>query len=206
MEGVYVRRWFLPRTPDVLALLNDQAAITVGGLDSFAEWSAGNASAAQAVRDAEHRADDARRKLLEQLRAAFSTPLEPEDIYELSERLDAILNAAKNAVREADLMNMSPDSSMGSMGATLAEGVRHLATAFAALVADNDRATQEADAAIRCQRAVERSYRKAMSDLQTVADVSEVTGRRELYRRYARLGETLLGVAERIWYAVVKTG
>jgi uncharacterized protein Yka (UPF0111/DUF47 family) len=200
-----MRRWFLPRTPDLLSLLNEQAAVTVSGLDAFAEWSAGTTSAAQAVRDAEHRADDARRKLLEQLRAAFSTPLEPEDIYELSERLDAILNDAKNAVREADVMNMSPDSSMLTMGATLAEGVHHLATAFAALVADNDRATQEADAAIKCQRAIERSYRKAMSDLQAVDDVSEVTGRRELYRRYARLGETLVGVAERVWYAVVKT-
>jgi hypothetical protein len=44
-----------------------------------------------------------------------------------------------------------------------------------------------------------------MSDLQAVADVSEVTGRRELYRRYARLGETVVSVAERVWYAVVKT-
>lgn len=200
-----MRRWFLPRTPDLLGMLGKQAAITVGGIDAFADWSAGDPSAAQIVRDAEHEADRARRDLLVQLRAAFSTPLEPEDIYELSERLDAVLNAAKNAVREADLMNMAPDLAMVSMSTTIAEGVRHLAAAFASLVADNDRATTEADAAIRCERAVERSYRKAMSDLQAVADLSEVTGRRELYRRYARLGETIVRVAERIWYAVVKT-
>jgi uncharacterized protein Yka (UPF0111/DUF47 family) len=206
MEGVHVRRWFLPRNPDLLALLNEQVAITVGGLDTFAKWSAGDASAARVVRDAEHEADAARRKLLEQLRAAFSTPLEPEDIYELSERLDALLNGAKNAVRESEVMNMAPDFAMESMGATIAEGGRHLATAFAALVTDNDQATEQADAAIKCQRAIERAYRKAMSDLQTVGDVTEVTGRRELYRRYARLGETLVSVAERIWYAVVKTG
>jgi uncharacterized protein Yka (UPF0111/DUF47 family) len=187
-------------------LLGAQATITIEGLDAFADWSAGNASAAQTVRDAEHSADDARRALLEQLRAAFSTPLEPEDIYELSERLDAILNGAKNAVREAELMNMAPDAALASMAATLADGVRHLAAAFAALPKDKDRATEEADAAIRCERALERSYRKAMSNLLTIRDVSEVTGRRELYRRCARLGETLVSVAERIWYSIVKTG
>ncbi len=200
-----MKRWFLPHTPDLIALLRSQAEITVAGLDAFAQWSAGNASAARTVRDTEHEADAARRELLGQLRAAFSTPLDPEDIYELSERLDAILNGAKNAVREADLMNMAPDTALASMSVTLADGVRHLSTAFAALPGDKDRATEEADAAIRCERALERLYRKAMSDLQAVSDVGEVTGRRELYRRYARLGESLVRVAERIWYAVVKT-
>jgi uncharacterized protein len=199
-----VRRWFLPRTPDLLAMLGKQAAISIRGIDAFAAWSAGDRAAAQAVRDAEHEADAARRDLLKELRAAFSTPLEPEDIYELSERLDAVVNAAKNAVREADLMNMAPDPAMVSMSAPIAEGVRHLGAAFAVLVTDNDRATAEADAAIRCEREIERCYRTAMSDLQGVADLSEVTGRRELYRRYARLGETIVRVAERIWYAVVK--
>jgi hypothetical protein len=189
----------------LLGLLSAQATITVGGIEAFAEWSAGGAAAERSVRDREHEADEARRDLLVQLRAAFSTPLEPEDIYELSERLDAVLNSAKNAVREAELMDMAPDDAMATMAATLAEGVRHLATAFAALVTDNDLATREADAAIRCERAIERSYRSAMSDLRAVGDLNEVTGRRELYRRYARLGEALVEVAERVWYAVVKT-
>jgi uncharacterized protein len=174
-------------------------------MDAFAEWSGGNAAAADKVRQLEHQADDARRALLKELRAAFSTPLEPEDIYELSERLDAILNGAKNAVREAQLMNMQPDDALKDMGATLSEGVRHVADAFDALASDRDHATVEADAAIRCERALERSYRKAMSLLLATADVAEVTGRRELYRRYSRIGETLVAVGERIWYSVVKT-
>jgi len=43
-----------------------------------------------------------------------------------------------------------------------------------------------------------------MSKLLIVEDAREVTGRRELYRRYARLGEALESVAERVWYSVVK--
>jgi uncharacterized protein Yka (UPF0111/DUF47 family) len=199
-----MRRWFLPENPDVLGLLNDQAAVTIRGLDAFVEWSAGNAAAEHAVRDAEHEADKARRRLMIEVRAAFSPPLEPEDIYELSERLDAVLNGAKNAVRESELMDMAPDPPLAEMATSLRGGVGHIAEAFGALASDSDRATVEADAAIKCVRGLERSYRIAMSKLLTANDMGEVTGRRELYRRYARLGEALESVAERVWYSVVK--
>ena len=43
-----------------------------------------------------------------------------------------------------------------------------------------------------------------MSALVEVSDIREVTARRELYRRFARTGDELARVAERIWYAVLK--
>lgn len=43
-----------------------------------------------------------------------------------------------------------------------------------------------------------------MSALIDVADLREVIGRRELYRRFARIGNDLTEVAERVWYAAVK--
>ena len=199
-----MKRWFLPQNPDVLRLLDEQVVVTVRGLDAFVDWSAGNVAAERAVRDAEHDADRARRHLMTEVQAAFSPPLEPEDIYELSERLDLVLNGAKNAVREAELMDMAPDPPLAEMAGALREGVGHIGDAFRALVSDIDRATTEADAAIKCVRALEHSYRIAMSELRAERDISEITGRRELYRRYARLGEGLESVAERVWYSVVK--
>ena len=59
-----LRRWFLPETPDVLGLLRRQVAVTIEGVDAFAAWAAGDATAAEAVRDAEHRGDAAKRELL----------------------------------------------------------------------------------------------------------------------------------------------
>ncbi len=199
-----MRRWFLPQNPDVLGLLNEQVIVTLRGLDAFVEWSAGDVAAERVVRDAEHEADDARRRLMTGVLAAFSPPLEPEDIYELSERLDTVLNGAKNVVREAEVMNMAPDPPLAEMARALRDGVGHIATAFGALVSDAGVATAEADAAIKRVRAMEHSYRRAMSELLTAHDLVEITGRRELYRRYARLGETLESVAERVWYSVVK--
>jgi uncharacterized protein Yka (UPF0111/DUF47 family) len=158
------------------------------------------------VRDAEHEADGTRKHLQVALKSAFSTPMDAEDIYELSERLDAVLNGAKNAVREADVMGLYPDGALATMAAELADGARHIEAAFAALPRDGDLATGEADAAIKCERAVEHAYRTAMSKLMEVEDVRAVIGWREMYRRYARIGDALVRTAERVWYATVKEG
>jgi hypothetical protein len=44
-----------------------------------------------------------------QLRTAFSTPLDQEDLCILSERLGAVLTAAKNVVREAEVLALDLD-------------------------------------------------------------------------------------------------
>jgi uncharacterized protein Yka (UPF0111/DUF47 family) len=201
-----VKHWWLPYTPDLLGLLIEQSEITCRGIDTFVQWSSGDVERNVEVRKCEHEADDARRKVLAELRAAFSTPLDPEDIYELSERLDEILNGAKNAVRESEIMQLPPDDAMAEMAGHLKTGVAHLHAAFEVLKSDRDRATEEADKAKRCERDLEHCYRRAMSELTDVSDLKAVTGRRELYRRYARIGESLVRVAERVWYSVVKEG
>jgi uncharacterized protein Yka (UPF0111/DUF47 family) len=204
VEDGLVKQWFLPRDPKVLELLEQQAEITVRGLRAFADWSAGDVATSDAVAAAEHEADETRRALQRELRAAFSTPLDPEDIYELSERLDAVLNAAKNAVREAEVMHLEPNDALASMAAELLVGAHELREGLDSLKADPDRATRAADAAIKSERRIEKAYRKAMSDLVEVDDLHQVIAWREMYRRYSRIGEALAHVAERVWYAVVK--
>ncbi len=201
-----MKRWFLPYTPDLLGLLLRQSEITGDGIDAFVRWSAGDIDQNEVVRRYEHDADEARRKVLEELRTAFSTPLDAEDIYELSERLDEILNGAKNAVRESEVMNVDPDEAMGEMAGHLQTGVRHVHTAFGALTSDPDTATTEADRAIHCERDLERCYRRAMSELTELDDVRIIDGKRELYRRYSRIGDSLVRVGHRVWYSVIKEG
>jgi uncharacterized protein Yka (UPF0111/DUF47 family) len=211
MEVARVRVWFLPETPDVLGLLEEQARVTVGGFEALVDWAAGDPTGMDRVREAEHRADERKREVRRALTEAYVTPLDAEDIYTLSERLDTVMNGAKDAVREAELMAISPDEHVLAMCSLLAEGVRHLAEAFARLReprprAEGERPTDAADAAIRSQRNLERVYRTAMSNLLKVEDLREVMGRRELYRRLSRMSEDIIEVAERVWYAILKEG
>ena len=201
--------WFLPENPDVLGMLRRQAEITSEGMEALTAWAAGDAEAAARVRETEHRADVLKRALRVALKEAFITPIGAEDIFVLSERLDAVMNGAKDAVRESEVMALEPDEAVVGMAALLGEGVLHLIEAFKGLEHDGSSpegqvATDAADKAIAAQRQVERVYRKSMSALLKNPDLREVMGRREVYRRFSRLSEAIVTVAERVWYASVK--
>lgn len=198
--------WFLPETPDVLGTLRAQADVTVRGLVAFAAWAGGAADQGPVVRAAEHEADEVRRTLQVQLRKAFSTPIDQEDLYSLSELLDGVLNAAKNIVRETDVLAIDPDERAAELANELHEGMTHVRAAFDRLTGKVDVATAEADAALAAERRMEKVYRRAMQELLSNEDLSQVMARRELYRRLLDAGERLAAVAERIWYAVVKEG
>jgi uncharacterized protein len=198
------RRWFLPETPDVLGLLRAQVAATIEGLDAFAMWAGGDLPAADAVRDAEHRADTAKRALLGALRAAFVTPLEPEDVFALSRGVDWILDYARDLISESEAMDCAPDVVIAEMARLLADAVHHIDRALVHLDHDGDAATEAADAAIRAERELERTYYRGMAALLEVRNRSERISRRELYRRCARIGDMVIDVSERVVYAVVK--
>ena len=90
-------------------------------------WARGDQAAVDRLRECEHRADERKRELRAALTVAFTTPLEPEDLFELSRGLDRVLNNAKNAVREAEVMEAAPDAAIAEMAAELADGTRTLA-------------------------------------------------------------------------------
>jgi uncharacterized protein Yka (UPF0111/DUF47 family) len=197
-------RWFLPHEPDVLGILSRQLAVTREGMEAFATWAAGDEAAQAAVRDCEHRADELRRELHAALREAFVTPIEPEDLFALSRGADEILNQAKDAVRESEVMACPPNAALAEMAGYLAIAARQLEDAIHRLGVESDHASDAANAAIKSDRHLEYVYRVSMAALLEVDDLREVTARRELYRRCSRMGETVVDVAERIQYAVVK--
>lgn len=197
-------RWFLPETPDVLGLLRRQVAVTIEGIDAFAAWAEGDAAGATTVRDAETRGDAAKREVLNALRVAFVTPLEPEDVFTLSRGIDWILNHARDLISESQAMAAPPDARISEMAGLVRDSVRQIDRAIARLDASGDEATEAADAAIRAERRLEHAYYQGMAELLQVEDRTERIARRELYRRCAGIGETVIDVAERIVYAVVK--
>ncbi len=209
--------WFLPAEPDVLGGLRKQMTITVSGMEAFAGWAAGDAASAERVRETEHEADLAKRAVRVALRDAFITPISPEDIFILSQLLDKVLNSSKDVVGEAEVMGMSPDVPMAEMAQHLMEGTKHLSRAFDAIGVhggkdDHRTATAAADDATKSARRLEKVYRRAMSGLLALDDdgsfehehVRELIGRRELYRRLSRIADTVVDVADRVWYAAVK--
>jgi uncharacterized protein Yka (UPF0111/DUF47 family) len=198
------RRWFLPETPDVLGLLRSQVAVTIEGLTAFEEWAGGDATAAERLHAAEARGDQAKRDLLEALRAAFVTPMEPEDVFTLSRGVDRLLGYARDLAGESEAMQCPPDDRIAAMARHALAALGEIDAAVAVLGSDGDAATDHADAAIVAARRIEQVYYAGMASLLEVGDRNERIARRELYRSCARLAETLVDIAERVVYAVMK--
>jgi uncharacterized protein Yka (UPF0111/DUF47 family) len=211
LEVDHVKRsWFLPASLDVIGMLRSQAAVTLEGLEAVVAWAGGEPAAAELIREREHDADDRKRDLRKALTESFLTPLDAEDLYMMSKHLDDVINGAKDAVRESEVMALAPDEHVLGMARCLLEGVRRLDEAFGLLPPDAGHeagtATDAADGAIKAQRQLERVYRSAMSALLDVDDLREVMARRELYRRFSRIGDSVVEAAERVWYSTVKEG
>jgi uncharacterized protein Yka (UPF0111/DUF47 family) len=196
--------WFLPETPDVVGQLHRQAAAAADGMDAFAAWGNGDEDALERIRDARRNSDEAKHELLNALRAAFVTPLEPEDAFTLSRGIDRIIAHALDLVGEAEVMESPPDAGVGQMTDLLAQAMRKVEAAIAHLGSDSDAATAAADGALETERVVAQAYYQGMAGLLEVTDMRERISRRELYRRCARIGEGIVDVAERIQYAIVK--
>ena len=92
----------------------------------------------------------------------FSTPIDQEELYSLSELLDGVLNAATNIVREAEVLANDPDERAAELAGELVEGKHQVRAAFDQMTGSGDAATAEADAALAAERRMEKVYRRAM--------------------------------------------
>jgi uncharacterized protein Yka (UPF0111/DUF47 family) len=198
-------RWFLPHHPDVLGLLRKQADVTSRGVAAFARWSAtGSREDAQAVRDAEHEGDDLRHDLLQALSEALVTPIEQEDAYALTERIDEVLDRAKDTVRVAQAFEWQANEHTAAMGQRIEEATRHLSDAVSCLATKDGRPGDHAELAIKAARAVEHGLLEAFAALPRDGASWDRTAAIEVYRGYSDLEHALLRVADRTWYAVLR--
>ncbi len=202
------RRWkhlFLPVVPDVIGLLGSQAELSAAGMVAFESWSKGAGSvAADAVRSAQHDAYDTRRELLAALQAALSTPIDQEDLFVISERIDRVVVQARNVVREGEVLGWEPDNHAATMSEHLSVGTRAVTSGVALLVKDPQEAGRQADLASDAAHEVERCYRVAMGNLIRCDDLREVLVGQDMYRRYIVVAEAVTAVTDRLWAAVLR--
>ncbi len=199
------RPWFLPDVPDVLGMLHQQSTVSVQCLDELVAWAGGDANAAVRVRDAEREAGRLKRELWRALRIAFSTPLDPEDLYSLSFLLDVVLSGVHNIVRDSEVLDLDPaDASCAAMATVCRDGVAALHDAFPVMADDTTRATELADEARHAARRVEHLYREAMPGVLADPDLRRVWAATLRYGLFIELADRIVRVSDRVWYAVVK--
>src|SRR6185437_11028987 len=114
--------------------------------------------------------DGKRRLLLEALIEALVTPIGQEDAYELSERIDEVLDRAKDTVRTAQALAWTPDGSATEMGEHAHGAFAHLVDAIGKLGDRHARPQDDAELAIKRARRIEHGLRDGLAALRQGSD------------------------------------
>lgn len=201
----WFRRLFEPPV-DFHALLNRQAVKTLQGMEALDAWIVNGAEErGQAVRDLERQADELKLDLERKLVQSFITPIDREDIYDLSACLDEVINAAKATVREIEALEMAAhDGHLREMSQTLVEGTRCLVLSFAALKNDPGEAISQAILARKSENRFTKVYRQAMRHLFRLDDLKQILRVREVYRSMLQAAERIDVVGEKLLHVIVK--
>ncbi len=187
-------------------MLTEQASITLEGMEALEKWiEEGADGRCQTVRDLEHKADKHKLRLESALVATLITPIDREDIYDLSHRLDEVINCAKRTVREMEALEVRPEGTvLHKMAGTLVEGSRSLLISFTNLASDLSEAANQASLARKADSKLEKIYRRAMQELFQSDDVKDIMRKGEVYRTMIIAGHRIDVVGEKLSHVIVK--
>lgn len=130
----------------------------------------------------EDEGDMVRRILIDELNKTFITPMERNDIFDLSRQLDEILDYAKTTVDETRLFNVKPNEDMVKMVAILLDITQHITKAVTNMEKHKSIARDEAIKVKSLENKVGAAYYKALARLFDTSEIHEIFKYRELYR------------------------
>jgi uncharacterized protein Yka (UPF0111/DUF47 family) len=197
--------WFMPRDEDVMGLLRAQAqsvADVVGAVDG---WASGRTGIEDTVTAAHHLLDtarDQRMAVVDAVQKSFSVPVEPEDAYELAERLSEVAHRTYALLRELQLNGLPATPALAGMCACAHASAQATSRAIAALPAAG--ASAISDEAARALDPGDHHLRAGIKAMHDQDDVRYEMRMRTTLRRAEALIDACAHVAHRVRYAVTK--
>lgn len=152
-----------------------------------------DAAAVEKMRSVAERSAELRRVLIDELHKTFITPLDREDIFNLSHGYDDMVKYALTTLEEMHLLAVAADEPIRRMVSMVREQAEQLELAIQRLAKNPRVAGDHADLVHEKEVEVERVYRAAIRDL--FARASDVQGlpalfyRREVYRHISNMSD-----------------
>ena len=151
------------------------------------------------MRTIEHEGDHARSLLVDELRVAFTSPVDREDLFRLSRSIDDVLDNLRDLAREIDLYNVGDCSSLAPLVDAVITAIQRLEVAVSLLHSP----AEIADATLTVKKGaneIRRRYQHSVAELFDEELNMETMKRRELLRRLdvvgLRLGEAADSLAD----------
>ncbi len=164
----------------------------------------GDPEDARRVRRIEKEADELRRTLRRAVLRAFSTPIDREDLFYLSRRLDEVINYVKHTVRDIQVLEISPAPELLEIGSELVGGSKYLVDAIRHLPQADERCAAPARAAKNKENDIEKLYPRCLKSLYEHDDIREILKQRDLLSYMTMTADRIDEVADVILHIVVK--
>ena len=151
---------------------------------------------------------ESRRVLIDELHDTFVTPLDREDIYNLSQAFEQMVTYALTTVEEMHLLKVTADQPIRRMVVLAREQAEHLMNAVQRLAKHPRVASDHANRVHDQEHEVERVYRDAIHDLLAQAtELSALPGifyRREVYRHISNMADRAVYAGDVLGMIVMK--
>lgn len=171
-------------------LLSHQSLKSIEGLDAlwnFAEN--GTQENANMVRNIEREADELRRILIQELDQTFITPIDREDIFELSRAIDDVVDYANTTVDEMEIYEVKGDHHIKEMVNILRKATRELNDAVKILKDYPKIASEHAVKAKAYENQMEKAYHMALAELFKGTNTVYMLKMREIYRHLSNAAD-----------------
>ena len=196
--------WF-QKSIDFLGLLDAQLDLANQALHQLEAWCRNpSQELVDDIYRLETEGDGARAALAKALAGAFETPLDREDMNDLSRQIDDLLDESRSMARLGRALKVTPEPNICEMVANLHEGVQHLRSALQSLPGKPDEADHMARKARRPLRLNQRLYSSGVAQLYEGEDIKNIFRQMELYHAVIRLSEAEESVADRLDHAIYK--
>ncbi len=189
-----MHKLFKKRQNIFVKLIQDQAALTLQGMEALKAYMGGqDPQAAANLIKSEKDADEARRILIDELNKTFVTPFDREDIFSLSRTIDDVLDYAYSTVSEMEILKVEPTPFMQRIAALLRDAAYELSQATNRLEEHPGVASDHAQRAKALENRVEEVYREALADLfsgvEDLHHVVKMLKLREVYRHLSNAAD-----------------
>lgn len=164
------------------------------------------AEAREKIASIEHRGDEMRAKLVDQLSRTLAAPLDREDLFRLSRSIDDILDTIRDFVREADLYQIEKRKSYRPLLDGVVAAIDALGDAVEALWDKPERVPTKALEAKKAARQVNREYQEEFAKIVNGDMTPEALKRRELTKRLDWVGTRINEAADVLTDGALKRG
>ncbi len=171
-------------------LLSRQSLKSIDGLDALLNFAEnGTKENANLVRNIEREADELRRILIQELDQTFITPIDREDIFDLSRAIDDVVDYANTTVDEMEIYEVKGDHHIQEMVNILRKATRELNDAVKILKDYPKIASEHAVKAKAYENQMEKAYHMALADLFKGTDTVYMLKMREIYRHLSNAAD-----------------